>query len=253
LCPMAKDFLREYLNLYLFTKFGRDDKRSIQHTLYSVNPVKLMACEYLIKQHEMRNDKIIVFSDNLFALEKMGTMLKRHMIRGDTSHEERLEVLDKFRKASTGFTVFLSKVGDTSIDLPEATVVIQISSQGASRRQEAQRLGRVLRPKGMTRDGVMSGGHAIFYSLVSQDTAEMLYATKRQQFLVNQGYIFNTSTNIPPLEDRADLIFAKPEVQEKLLKEALRDKSEDSPPPVKPPPEKRVHVSSLFKNRKKRN
>lgn len=121
--------------------------RTVQHTLYSANPYKLMAREYLIKFHKSHSDKIIVFSNNLFALEKMGIMLKRHMIQGDTLHDERLEVLDMFRKALGGFTIFLSKVGDTSLDLLEASVVKEISSQGTSTRQEAQCLGRVLHPK----------------------------------------------------------------------------------------------------------
>ncbi|XP_056315292.1 cytochrome P450 27C1-like [Danio aesculapii] len=78
-------------------------------------------------------------------------------------------------------------VGDTSFDLPEANVLIQISSHGGSRRQEAQRLGRVLRAKkGM----VAEEYNAYFYSLVSQDTQEMAYSTKRQRFLVDQGYSF---------------------------------------------------------------
>ena len=81
-------------------------------------------------------------------------------------------------------TLFISKVGDTSIDLPEANVIIQVSSQGASRRQEAQRLGRILRPKKGQRAGD-GGFNAFFYTLVSRDTREMYYSTKRQQFLVD--------------------------------------------------------------------
>lgn len=82
--------------------------------------------------------------------------------------------------------LFISKIGDNSIDLPECNVLIQISSHFASRRQEAQRLGRILRPKSM------AGGryNAYFYTLVSKDTAEMKYAFKRQRFLVDQGYAF---------------------------------------------------------------
>ena len=69
-------------------------------------------------------------------------------------------------------TLFISKVGDTSIDLPDVNVIIQISSHFSSRRQEAQRLGRILRPKSA------SDVNAYFYTLVSRDTKEMLYATK---------------------------------------------------------------------------
>ncbi|XP_057865565.1 general transcription and DNA repair factor IIH helicase subunit XPB1 isoform X2 [Cryptomeria japonica] len=142
------------------------------------------------------------------------------------------------------------KVGDTSLDLPEATVVIQISSQGGSRRQEAQRLGRVLRPK-PTKDkfGVITGGQAVFYSLVSQDTIEMCFASKRQQFLVNQGYTFTSMTNIPTKEESSSLLFSREDVQAQLLHLALQSKCDQE---QKQPPEKkkkREHKSSLFKKR----
>ena len=97
-----------------------------------------------------------------------------------------MRVLQQFRFNPALSTIFLSKVGDTSIDLPEANVLIQISSQYGSRRQEAQRLGRILRPK----KGVSTQFSAYFYSLVSTDTEEIYFATKRQQFLIDQGYEF---------------------------------------------------------------
>jgi len=78
----------------------------------------------------------------------------------------------------------VSKVADTSFDLPEANVLIQISSHGGSRRQEAQRLGRILRAK---KGAIAEEYNAFFYTLVSQDTMEMSYSRKRQRFLVNQG------------------------------------------------------------------
>jgi DNA excision repair protein ERCC-3 len=115
--------------------------------------------------------------------------LQKPYIYGGTSQAERMRVLQQFRFNPALNTIFLSKVGDTSLDLPEATCLIQISSQYGSRRQEAQRLGRILRPKkGQTRKL-----NAYFYSLVSTDTEEMYYATKRQQFLVDQGYEFKVS------------------------------------------------------------
>jgi DNA excision repair protein ERCC-3 len=91
----------------------------------------------------------------------------------------------------------LSKVGDTALDLPEANVIIQVSSQFGARRQEAQRLGRILRPK----PNPTGGYNAFFYSLVSTDTREMFFSTKRQQYLVDQGYTFKV---VQDLCDRAD-------------------------------------------------
>lgn len=97
--------------------------------------------------HERRGDKIIVFSDNLFALEYLARALKRPFINGSVSQNERMNILSYFQKYDEIKTIFLSKIGDTSIDLPSANVIIQISSHFGSRRQEAQRLGRILRPK----------------------------------------------------------------------------------------------------------
>jgi DNA excision repair protein ERCC-3 len=94
-----------------------------------------------------------------------------------------MRILQNFQYNPTCNTIFLSKVGDTSIDLPEATCLIQISSHYGSRRQEAQRLGRILRAKRRSDEGF----NAFFYSLVSRDTQEMYYSSKRQQFLIDQG------------------------------------------------------------------
>lgn len=94
-----------------------------------------------------------------------------------------MNILSYFQKYDTINTIFVSKIGDTSIDLPAANVVIQISSHFASRKQEAQRLGRILRPKQDTKKQAtsnMNDYNAYFYSLVSTDTQEMYYADKRQ-------------------------------------------------------------------------
>merc|ERR1711904_97845 len=91
------------------------------------------------------------------------------------------------RRSEEASNIFLSRVGDNSIDIPEANVIIQIASHAGARRQEAQRLGRILRPKQRSVKGEFN---AFFYSLVSKDTQEMYYSTKRQQFLIDQGYAF---------------------------------------------------------------
>ncbi|KAK8361301.1 hypothetical protein V6Z12_A03G030900 [Gossypium hirsutum] len=182
--------------------------------LYVMNPNKFRACEFLIRFHEReRGDKIIVFADNLFALVEYAMKLRKPMIYGATSHLERTKILQAFKTSRDVNTIFLSKVGDNSIDIPEANVIIQISSHAGSRRQEAQRLGRILRAKGKLEDR-MAGGkeeyNAFFYSLVSTDTQEMYYSTKRQQFLIDQGYSFKVLTagddavGLEQLEEDAD-------------------------------------------------
>lgn len=117
---------------------------------------------------------------------------------------ERQAILGTFRATDAVRTICISKVGDTSIDLPEANVVIQVSSHFGSRRQEAQRLGRILRPKSYTQqDGSnRSSFNAFFYTLVSTDTQEMFYSAKRQQYLIDQGYTYQIVTNLCEKADK---------------------------------------------------
>lgn len=145
-----------------------------------MNPNKFRCCQYLIRYHERRGDKTIVFSDNVFALKHYAIKMNKPYIYGPTSQvseappatvistsklnlksisfflaihfiytfqNERIQILQNFKFNMKVNTIFVSKVADTSFDLPEANVLIQISSHGGSRRQEAQRLGRILRAK----------------------------------------------------------------------------------------------------------
>ena len=141
-----------------------------------------------------RSTQVIVFSDDVFALLAYARALERPAIYGATKESERQAVLGSFRFNPLVNTVCLSKVGDVAIDLPEANVIVQVSSHFGSRRQEAQRLGRILRPKASAEGG---GFNAFFYTLVSTDTTEMFYSTKRQQYLVDQGYTFKVVTDLP--------------------------------------------------------
>lgn len=215
-CPMTKEFFAEYL---------KKENSKKKQALYVMNPNKFRACEFLIQFHEReRGDKIIVFADNLFALTEYAMKLRKPMIYGATSHVERTKILEAFKTSKDVNTIFLSKVGDNSIDIPEANVIIQISSHAGSRRQEAQRLGRILRAKGRLEDR-MAGGkeeyNAFFYSLVSTDTQEMYYSTKRQQFLIDQGYSFKVITSLPPPDCGAELSYYKLHEQMDLLKKVL--------------------------------
>jgi DNA excision repair protein ERCC-3 len=108
-------------------------------------------------------------------------------ISGDLKTYEREKILQFFQHLSDWNVLLISRVGDVGIDLPDANVAIEISSLFGSRRQEAQRLGRILRPK-EKKDGQAYDSY--FYSLVSVGTQEMRYALKRQKFLIKQGYSF---------------------------------------------------------------
>ncbi|CAG8506234.1 16621_t:CDS:10, partial [Acaulospora colombiana] len=175
------------------------------------------ACQYLIRYHENRGDKVIVFSDNVYALERYAKDFNVPFIHGKTKPQERLHVLSMFQHSPDTNTIFLSKVGDTSIDLPEATCLIQISSHYGSRRQEAQRLGRILRAKRRNDEGF----NAFFYSLVSTDTQEMYYSTKRQQFLIDQGYAFKVITSLEGMDKEPNLVYREHNKQMALLTDVL--------------------------------
>ncbi|QRW06602.1 DNA excision repair protein ERCC-3 [Ceratobasidium sp. AG-Ba] len=211
-CPMTPEFYHEYLR----------EKSRKRMLLYCMNPRKFQSCQFLIKFHESRGDKIIVFSDNVYALEAYAKKLDKPFICGSTSQQERMRVLGYFQHSPKVNTIFLSKVGDTSIDLPEATCLIQISSHFGSRRQEAQRLGRILRAKRRNDEGF----NAFFYSLVSKDTQEMYYSTKRQQFLVDQGYAFKVITHLAGMEEDPELVYKTKSEQLELLSAVLLE-SED--------------------------
>lgn len=206
-CPMTAEFYQEYL---------RENARK-RMLLYIMNPTKFQACQFLIQYHEKRGDKIIVFSDNVYALQEYALKLGKPFIYGSTPQQERMNILQNFQYNDQINTIFLSKVGDTSIDLPEATCLIQISSHYGSRRQEAQRLGRILRAKRRNDEGF----NAFFYSLVSKDTQEMYYSTKRQAFLVDQGYAFKVITHLHGMESLPNLAYSSPRERRELLQEVL--------------------------------
>lgn len=212
-CPMTPEFYREYLRT-------TSRKRILLHAM---NPFKIQACQFLINYHENRGDKIIVFSDNVYALEAYAIKLGKPFIHGGTAEGERLQILGRFQHDPKINTIFLSKVGDTSIDLPEATCLIQISSHFGSRRQEAQRLGRILRAKRRNDEGF----NAFFYSLVSKDTQEMYYSSKRQGFLIDQGYAFKVITELHGIDKMDGLVFAQKDEQLSLLEKVLNAGQED--------------------------
>ncbi|KAF9737087.1 hypothetical protein PMIN06_001847 [Paraphaeosphaeria minitans] len=216
-CRMAPEFYREWLN----TTGSNSPKKQL---LAVLNPYKFQACQFLIDYHHKRGDKTIVFSDNVYALTKYSIKLGCPQIHGGTSQHERQLVLENFRNNPAIHTIFLSKIGDTSLDLPEATCLIQISSHYGSRRQEAQRLGRILRAKRRNDEGF----NAFFYSLVSKDTDEMTYAARRQSFLVDQGYAFKIITRLEGIEDRTDLFFRTLTDRKELLTEVCLAKESDA-------------------------
>ena len=125
-CPMTAEFHREYL---------RATNARRKQLLYVMNPNKFHVAEFLMRSHEARGEKTLIFSDQIAALRHYATALQRPFIDGATPEAERQKILNAFKTTSTVNTIIISKVGDTSIDLPEASVIVQVSSHYGSRRQ----------------------------------------------------------------------------------------------------------------------
>jgi len=142
------------------------------------NPKKLDVTRELITNHQ--NDRILIIGQYITQLESFSETFKVPIITGSTPNAKRDELYDAFRSGEEKILV-LSKVGNFAVDLPDANVAIQISGTFGSRQEEAQRLGRILRPK-------KSGEQAVFYSIVTRESKELDFAMKRQMFLAEQGY-----------------------------------------------------------------
>ena len=219
-CPMTKEFYAEYIKRSIISN-GSNNSR-IQRLLYTLNPRKFRACEYLVNFHTKRGDKIIIFSDDVPALilycEALTTVTKAiPYIYGGTKENDRKELLQSFKSSSDHSCIGLSKVGDTALDIPEANVIIQISSHFGARRQEAQRLGRILRPK----PNPTGGFNAFFYTLISTDTKEMYFSTKRQQYLIDQGYTFKVVQDLVEIADKESMLLTTTKQEIELLNKVL--------------------------------
>jgi len=134
----------------------------------------------LARQHA--NDQVLVIGQYLDQLDQLSEALGVPVIKGETPVKERERLFALFRTGEIKCLV-VSKVANFSIDLPEATIAIQVSGTFGSRQEEAQRLGRILRPKA-------DGRTARFYSLVARDTIDQDFAQNRQRFLAEQGYAY---------------------------------------------------------------
>jgi DNA excision repair protein ERCC-3 len=141
---------------------------------------KLPVVKALVDRHA--GDQVLVIGAYIDQLEELGQHLDAPVVQGSTTTKERERLFDAFRAGAVP-TLVISRVGNFSIDLPEAAVAIQVSGTFGSRQEEAQRLGRVLRPKS-------DGRQAHFYTVVARDTIDTEYAAHRQRFLAEQGYAY---------------------------------------------------------------
>lgn len=151
-----------------------------KYRLASENPLKDEIVARLLDRYA--DQRVIVIGQYLSQLKQLSKRFGLPLITGSTPNAEREMLYNKFRRGELRHLV-LSKVGNFAIDLPDANVLIQVSGTFGSRQEEAQRLGRVLRPKG-------DGGNAHFYTVVTRDTKELDFAQHRQMFLTEQGYSY---------------------------------------------------------------
>ncbi|MDF2145547.1 DNA repair helicase XPB [Knoellia sp. p5-6-4] len=151
-----------------------------RYRLASCTPAKNPVIERIVKSHQ--GEPTLVIGQYLDQLDELAGRLGAEVITGQTSVAERQKLFQAFRTGEIDLLV-VSKVANFSIDLPEASVAIQVSGTFGSRQEEAQRLGRVLRPKG-------DGRTAHFYTVVSRDTVDAEFAAHRQRFLAEQGYAY---------------------------------------------------------------
>ncbi|MFB4312085.1 DNA repair helicase XPB [Actinomadura sp. GTD37] len=141
---------------------------------------KTKLIQALVDRH--RGEQTLVIGQYIDQLDELGALLDAPVIKGETRVRERERLFDAFRSGEINVLV-VSKVANFSIDLPEASVAVQVSGAYGSRQEEAQRLGRLLRPKA-------SGSGARFYAVVARDTLDQDYAAHRQRFLAEQGYAY---------------------------------------------------------------
>jgi len=174
-CVEVRVTLTDHERLTYATAEQEDKYRTCATTATKKNVVIALA-----KQHE--DDQVLIIGQYISQIDEIAEELAVPIIKGDTPVKEREELYGKFRSGEIKCLV-VSKVANFSIDLPEASIAIQVSGTFGSRQEEAQRLGRILRPKS-------DGRGARFYSLVARDTIDQDFAQNRQRFLAEQGYSY---------------------------------------------------------------
>lgn len=167
--------------------FTRDDAGSYQHVgrrdryrMAAENPLKLKALKALLTRHH--DDRVLIIGMYLKQLGQIRALTGIDIITSKTSQMDREKLYGDFREGRID-RLIVSKVANFAVDLPDANIAIQVSGTFGSRQEEAQRLGRILRPKAHDRP-------TVFYTLVTDDTCELDFSANRQMFLSEQGYAF---------------------------------------------------------------
>ncbi|NOU84982.1 helicase [Paenibacillus sp. LMG 31460] len=176
--------VRVSLSTFDRDRYGASGARQ-QFRIAGENAAKLDVIDHLLQLHA--NEQTLIIGQYISQLELIAAHTGAPMISGGVAHELREDLYEQFKKGQVPLLI-VSKVANFAVDLPDAVVAIQVSGSYGSRQEEAQRLGRILRPKS-------SGTNAaVFYSLISEDTKEQDFAMKRQLFLVEQGYQYSITS-----------------------------------------------------------
>lgn len=176
--------VRVSLSVFDRDRYGASGARQ-QFRIAGENAAKLDVIDHLLRLHA--NEQTLIIGQYISQLELIAAHTGAPMISGGVAHELREDLYEQFKKGQVPLLI-VSKVANFAVDLPDAVVAIQVSGSYGSRQEEAQRLGRILRPKS-------SGTNAaVFYSLISEDTKEQDFAMKRQLFLVEQGYQYSITS-----------------------------------------------------------
>jgi DNA excision repair protein ERCC-3 len=202
-----------------------EEDNRIKYRIAAINSRKYALINALLKRHS--NDHVLVIGQYLHQLRLIAQMLEAPLIEGKTNNIDRAKLYKQFREGEIK-TLVVSRVANFAIDLPDANVAIQVSGLFGSRQEEAQRLGRILRPKS-------NQNPAFFYSIVTRDTKDQDYAANRQLFLTEQGYRYTILDAQDVLEtiyedsitEIKPMLLALPSVKEE--EEELEDLPDDKP------------------------
>jgi DNA excision repair protein ERCC-3 len=174
ICTEIRLDLPENLKIKYATSAPREKYR-----IASENPLKENAVLQLIENHP--EDRILVIGQYLTQLNSLAKLLNAPIVTGKTPNSERENIYNSFKRGEV-HVIVVSRVANFALDLPDASMAIQVSGTFGSRQEEAQRLGRILRPKER---------NALFFSLVSHYTVEETFAANRKKFLTEQGYKYS--------------------------------------------------------------
>lgn len=165
------------------TQYKRMNKRE-QYKFASTNTTKLDIIKQIVRKHE--GEQILIIGQYIEQLEFIAEHLEAPLITGQTSHAQRQQLFELFREQKLNILI-LSKIANLALNLPSASVAIQVSGSYGSRQEEAQRIGRIVRPKQIV-------NHATFYTVVTSGSIEEQFSLNRGRFMEEQGYRYNILT-----------------------------------------------------------